>query len=203
MRAVLLRRYVTPAAHTSCRSIGARRITSAIPNRGSGLRSMPVRSATGSASSSTRDSVVIPAGVRSTMVASSTIPIRTTASLARKRQIFMALSKELHEHGLAHRTGYGDRISQRPAEAGELNGHYITFREQHVIREAETMGTKIMHVDVTATPMRLELEVMVLDIRDTVTHLTLACRDLALPQNVAGPLDRHAAGRSEEHTSEL
>src|SRR5687768_14684094 len=146
MRAVLLRRYVTPAAHPSCRSIGARRITSAIPNRGSGLRSMPARSATGSASSSTRASVVIPAGVRSMMFASSTIPIRTTASRARKRQIFMGLRKGLHEHGLADRARDRHRISERAAEAAELNNHHITFREPHVVGEAETMGTEIMHV---------------------------------------------------------
>ena len=63
----------------------------------------------------------------------------------------------------------------------------------HVVCEAEAVRAVVVHVDVAGPPMRFELEVMMLDVRDTVTHFALACRNFALPDDAPGALDRDAA----------
>ena len=70
------------------------------------------------------------------------------------------------------------RIAQWAAEAIKLDAHHIPARKLDAVPEAETVGPIVMDMDITRTPVRLELEMMVLYISEAVAHLRLAGPDL-------------------------
>src|SRR4051812_13879924 len=75
-----------------------------------------------------------------------------------------------------------------------MNIHHITILKVHALAEAEAVRAIKMHVHVAGTPMRIELEVMMLDVHQVVTHRDFAGRDRILPHSMSRALDRHLSG---------
>ncbi len=87
--------------------------------------------------------------------------------IANSRLIFASpVYKPLSESDNLHRrsltAGHQDRISQRPSESFELDGHNISTFQFNALTEAQRMRTKKMDVYVAGLTMQFELEMVVL-----------------------------------------
>ncbi len=95
-------------------------------------------------------------------------------------------------------SGHAHGIPQRTAEAGELNDHHIAVLEPNAVSEAQAVRAVVMHVNIARPPVRLELEMMMLDVREAVAHLSLASGNVTRPNRAAEPLDADATRHSIE-----
>jgi hypothetical protein len=66
------------------------------------------------------------------------------------------------------------RIAQRATEAFKLDDHHIAVRELDARAEAQTARAEIVDVQVVRAAMRLELEMVMLNIGEAVTHFFFA-----------------------------
>src|SRR4029453_17661036 len=82
-----------------------------------------------------------------------------------------------------------DRVPERPPEAVEADAHHVAVLECNALAEAEGVRAEEMDVDVAGPAMRVELEVMVLDVAQAVAHLRLAAGHHTRPDPLAAPLD--------------
>src|SRR5258705_3723275 len=92
--------------------------------------------------------------------------------------------------GLRHAQG----IAKCTAEARELNGHDVVVNQADVIGKAQAVRAIKMHVDVARTPVCVELEVVMLDVCQAMTHLGGAGCDVLAPELPSVPFYGHPAG---------
>src|SRR5665213_275517 len=69
------------------------------------------------------------------------------------------------------------RIAQRAAETGEPNFHHVAVGELHAVAETQGARAKKMHVQIDGAAMRFKLEMMMLDVREAVTHFIFASQN--------------------------
>src|SRR5262245_52456535 len=137
----------------------------------------------------------MPAAVRSsTCVPSSSSPIRMSFESETNRQIFIASRHRQYADRLARARRHGHGVPQRTAVAVEVNHHHIALLELNAVGEAQAVGAVKVHMNIPRTPVRVELEVVMLDVRNTVTHGLFAGNDLAMPYRAALPFDGHSTG---------
>src|SRR5215813_14554078 len=65
--------------------------------------------------------------------------------------------------------------------------------QANAVAEAERIGAKKMHVQISRPPMLLKFEVMMLNVRQAVAHFGFAGADIFRPQGPAVTLDRYFA----------
>src|ERR1017187_2566370 len=82
-------------------------------------------------------------------------------------------------------------VPQGSPEAGELHLHHVTIGQAYAFAEAESIGAEEMHVDIARTAVRLELEMMMLQVRRAVAHHGFPGMDLFGPDGPAVALDFH------------
>ena len=69
------------------------------------------------------------------------------------------------------------RVSQRAAEASKFDDHFVAVRQLNPRAETQAARAKVMNMQVTGSSVRLELEVMMLDVGEAVAHLFFAGHD--------------------------
>src|SRR5687768_13254407 len=99
-------------------------------------------------------------------------------------------SKTLHVNKLVFRAVDPDRIPQRSAEAAEGDRHHVPVLEPQPVLEAEHLRAEEMHVHVAGPPVLGVLEMVMLEVRQRVTHPLLPAGERAGPEGFAGAIDR-------------
>jgi hypothetical protein len=85
------------------------------------------------------------------------------------------------------------RIPQRPAEVLESNVHDISILKLHAGTEAQCARAEVMDMHVAGPAMRLELEVVMLEVLQAVAHCGIAGANFLRPEFTSITLDRHLA----------
>src|SRR5579863_565147 len=85
------------------------------------------------------------------------------------------------------------RVAQRPSEAFESHLHYVPVAKLNAVSKAQAIGAEKMHVQVPGPAVRIEFEVVMLDIPQAVAHFRLARANLLPPQHARIALDHHLA----------
>jgi hypothetical protein len=84
-------------------------------------------------------------------------------------------------------------IQQRAAKSIECYFHDVALDEADSFTEAECGRAEEVHVNVAGAPVRVELEMMMLHVRQAVAHERFAGAEFFRPQNFAASLDRDFA----------
>src|SRR5580704_12802717 len=78
-----------------------------------------------------------------------------------------------------------DWVTQCSPKILVANLHPIAVFQRNAIAEAQRMGTKEVHMHVSRLAVSLELEVMVLQIGETMAHIFLSCCDRLRPDSLS------------------
>src|SRR5579872_6990388 len=103
----------------------------------------------------------------------------------------------------AHRSRYGlfprDHVAQLAAEVVKLDFRYVAGLETNAFSKREAVRTHEVDVQGAGLAVKGEFEMVVLEIRQAVTHVVLAGGDLFLPQHVVAAEDAHRTRNVVEH----
>src|SRR5579862_1497695 len=87
------------------------------------------------------------------------------------------------------RRGHMDRIAQRPPEPFECNLHDISGLKGDARAEAQAIRSEEVNVNVARSPVSLKLEVMMLEVSQTVAHLGFSGSESSGPDRTPAPVD--------------
>jgi hypothetical protein len=87
-----------------------------------------------------------------------------------------------------------DRVAKRAAKTLEANPCNVSFNEYDVVSERERVGPVEVDVDAAGLTVACELEVMMFQVGQAVTHVLLSAGDLFVPEGCARALDAYVTG---------
>src|SRR4051812_22729424 len=91
------------------------------------------------------------------------------------------------------RVRYLQSVAQRPPELGYLDLEHVAGLGLEPVRKAERRCAEEMGVHVARTAEQRVLEVVALQVLDTVRHVALARQERLLPRRRAAPTDARRA----------
>src|SRR5689334_12979856 len=93
---------------------------------------------------------------------------------------------------------YMDRIAQGPPKSFERNLHYVSILQGDTSPETQAVRSKEVDVNVARPAMSLELEMMMLEVPQTVTHFRFAGSEGSGPDRASSSLDIHLHSQRRE-----
>src|SRR6266567_9157931 len=82
-----------------------------------------------------------------------------------------------------------NRVAQSAPEAVETDLHDVSIGQPNAFTETQTVGAEKMNMNVSWLAMLLELEMMMLEVLQAVTHFHFAGADLSGPKHPVGTMN--------------
>ncbi|HTF67224.1 MAG TPA: hypothetical protein VK638_31530, partial [Edaphobacter sp.] len=110
------------------------------------------------------------------------------------RSPFFASGERAHPNGLARLCLFSDGVLQGAAETLETDFGNIALFEDDAITEGECVGSVEVDVDAAGLTVAGELEVVMFEVSEAVTHIVLAAGDGLAPKSLTSARDTDLAG---------